>query len=84
MLPAELSPSLAVRLGMEVADDAVEAKGGPAKANGSITQAVDPTIHPPTKTHSQQGVKISENTKVHLEVMTHQPDNPIIIPILVR
>ena len=84
MLPAELSPSLAVRLGMEVADDAVEAKGGPAKANGSITQAVDPTIHPPTKTHSQQDVKISENTKVHLEIVTHQLDNPIIIPILMR
>ena len=69
MLPAELSLSLAVRLGMEVADDAVEAKGGPAKVNGSTTQAVAPTIHPPMKTHNQQDVKISVNTKVHLEVM---------------
>ena len=84
MLPAELSPNLAERLGMEAADDVVEAKGGVVKVNGFTIQVEDPLVHPPMKIHKQQDVNISVNIKMYRETMTHNPDNQIILPIVIR
>ena len=83
MLPTELSPSLAERLGMEVAGDVLEAKGWGSKGSRPTTQVVD-KIQRHMKVNKARRHKIFVSTKMGKEAMKHPPDRPIIIQSLIR
>ena len=83
MLPTELSPSLAERLGMEVAGDVLEAKGWELKGIQHTTQAVD-KIQRHMKVNKARRRKIFVSTKMGKEAMKLLHDRQIIIKSLIR
>ena len=76
MLPTELSPSLAVRLDMEVANDVQEANGRGTRATRTLAKVLGKTRQ--RSTVKVRGHKIYANTKQAMEIMKHHHGNPII------
>ena len=83
MFPTVLSPSLAERLDMEVADAGLEAKGWGVKWSLSTTQVED-KISRHLKINKDQRRKVFVSTKMGKAAMKQPPDIPVIIPSLIR
>ena len=82
MLPTELSPSLAVRLDMEVADVVLEANGRGTRETRAVTKVPDKIRHQ-LMVDMARRLKNYANTKLGIATMKYRPGNHI-ITILIR